>query len=271
MERKKIIGVLFSGGLDSTYLIWDNLRKGNEVYPFYFEIKNNRDKPILEKNRVSLLHKEFHKEFGESIHTPKFVLELMVNDVNTRTYLHQVPIWILGLLFSQLNYLDEIQIGYVMNDDAVSYVDDIKKIYNSYNRISDKLTPIVFPLLKYKKDDLISQLPMKYRELTITCEEPTITNDPNTYCLGGETELIEYDPCGRCPACRRIIDNKYYGDDVPKSYERNEIERSMNCLLKLGKKVEDKREDNRYIVTIELPDESPQIKKQPQQLSLDFE
>lgn len=37
----KKVGVLFSGGIDSTYLIWKNLKEGNYVIPFYVEIINN--------------------------------------------------------------------------------------------------------------------------------------------------------------------------------------------------------------------------------------
>jgi len=57
----KKVAVLFSGGLDSTYLVWKNLNEGNIVYPIYIEIENNITKTILEKNRIELLYKEFYK------------------------------------------------------------------------------------------------------------------------------------------------------------------------------------------------------------------
>jgi 7-cyano-7-deazaguanine synthase in queuosine biosynthesis len=60
----KKVAVLFSGGLDSTYLIWKNLKDGNQVFPIYVEIQNNETKTILEKNRTELLFREFSKEFN---------------------------------------------------------------------------------------------------------------------------------------------------------------------------------------------------------------
>lgn len=45
----KKVAVLFSSGLDSTYLIWKNLNEGNEVFPIYITISNNENKTILEK------------------------------------------------------------------------------------------------------------------------------------------------------------------------------------------------------------------------------
>ena len=48
----KKVAVLFSGGLDSTYLVWKNLKDGNEVQPIYIEIQNNKVKSTIEKNRI---------------------------------------------------------------------------------------------------------------------------------------------------------------------------------------------------------------------------
>ena len=188
MENNKRVGILFSGGLDSTYLVWDNLRKGNEVFPVYFTIKNNFNKPTLEKNRINLLYKSFYETYGDLIRSPEHVITVEVTNAGNDLHLQQVPIWILGLQYSQIYGLDEIQIGYVMNDDAISYIDDIKKIYESYKGISRNQIPITFPLLKSKKEELFNELPKKYRDLTVTCEDPKIIGDENA-------EILEYEPC----------------------------------------------------------------------------
>ena len=261
----KKIGVLFSSGLDSTYLVWNNLKKGNEVYPIYFEIKNNQDKPILEKNRVSVLHTKFFEEFKNLIHPPKYVISVDVMDINTRLHLVQAPIWILGLLFSQIENIDEIQIGYVMNDDAISYIDDIKKAYNSYKTLSDNLIPISFPLRKTKKEEIVENLPEKYRELTITCEEPRIKGNPNA-------EILEYHACGYCVACKRQINTGIY-NHFNEAFKKAEIENTMNNFLKHGKMIEQRKENNNLIFTLSLPDESQDeelLPCQPHQLELEF-
>ena len=159
MGKSKKVGVLFSGGLDSTYLIWKNLKEGNTVVPFYFEIENNGKKPMLEKNRIELLRNEFNEEFDGKVEYINYTLKIQVIESSSTLHFKQIPIWILGLLFGQDKGLSEIQIGYVMNDDAVSYLDDIKKIYESYSVISDELISITFPLYKYKKWQMLEELP----------------------------------------------------------------------------------------------------------------
>ena len=68
MGEVKRVGVLFSGGLDSTYLVWKNLKEGNTVVPIYLEIANNEDKSKLEKNRIELLRKVFNKLHSKGRH-----------------------------------------------------------------------------------------------------------------------------------------------------------------------------------------------------------
>ena len=141
----KKVGVLFSGGLDSTYLVWKNLKDGNTVIPIYVELRNNKAKSILEKNRIKLLHKEFCKEFNK---IESIVQGMSVeSEVYTNILLKQVPMWITALIFNQNHGVDELQIGYVGGDDAISFLGDIKKIYKSFNKLnSEPLKKITFPL-----------------------------------------------------------------------------------------------------------------------------
>jgi hypothetical protein len=225
MKSKKEVGVFFSGGLDSTYLVWKNLKEGNTVVPMYIEVMNNKNKTILEKNRIKLLHDEFRKEFGYNIDRIKYPI---VIDILNRgnLYLNQVPIWILGALFSQ--DVSEIQIGYVSNDDAISYLDDIKKMYNEYNRISAKLVPITFPLSKHSKIMMMDELPQKYSNLIVSCENPKIIGSK-------DNNFIEYEPCCTCVPCTHIISSKYYNTRrFPKIYENQMKLQKLNEIISMG-------------------------------------
>jgi hypothetical protein len=200
--ENKSVGVLFSGGLDSTYLIWKNLTEGNDVYPIYFEIENNDRKVRLEKNRIELLYKKFSEEFGSKIHKINYTLKISVE--NTRysgLQLHQLPIWVIGLQWLQNLDVSEFQFGYIMNDDAISYIDDIKNIHNSFSGLQDNVKTLNFPLIKEKKILIAQALPTKYFDLIVSCESPNIIND--------ESEIFEYQPCCVCPACKRLI-SEYY-------------------------------------------------------------
>lgn len=231
MEKRKRIGVLFSGGLDSTYLVWKNLKDGNEVVPIYIEISNNKIKTILEKNRIELLYKEFGKEYdGEQLKFIEYVLTVSVCANEDSLYFKQIPIWMLGIMFSQSMGLDEIQVGYVGNDDALPYLHDIKKTYKSYQSISNNLVPLKFPLKKKKKWQIAEKLPKQYLDLIISCENPTI--------IGSEdAKIVEYEPCGTCAPCRTIISSEYYSMGFPEIYNKKIEEIRVNELIGKGFKI----------------------------------
>ena len=179
MDKK--VAILFSGGLDSTYLVWKNLTDGNEVYPIYIEIENNDKKTMLEKNRIKLLWKEFNNEFHYNkplnkslLHDIQYVLKVNVSSREDSLYFKQIPIWMFAMAFLQSLSIDEIQIGYVANDDAISYLSDIQNIYKSFEVISEPLLPLTFPLVKNQKHQIFRELPIQYRDLIFSCENAKI-------------------------------------------------------------------------------------------------
>jgi hypothetical protein len=259
----KKIAVLFSGGLDSTYLIWKNLKDDNEVYPVYIEIENNQTKTILEKNRIKLLIKEFRKEFtnekdysGTRIHDIEYALKVTVSTSEFSLYFKQIPVWIFGTAFLQSLPVSEIQIGYVTNDDAVSFLEDIKKIYKSYQAICEPMKRLTFPVSKVRKIEMAEQLPKQYLDLIFSCENATI--------IGSEdAEIIDYEPCCSCPSCKRVISSNYYGlGRFPEKYKKGIRMQHAVALLSEGFRVLDKNgNDFQNIKKFEY-------KKEPYQLDL---
>ena len=235
----KKVAVLFSGGLDSTYLLWKNLKEGNIVVPVYVEIENNEAKSILEKNRIELLYREFKKEFdadssweGKSkLKRIEYLFNVGISAREDSLYFKQVPVWIFATLFMQSLDVDEIQIGYVSNDDAISFLDDIRKIYKSYQAICDPMKSLKFPLVKYKKELMARELPENYLKLIVSCENPRIVGN-------NDAEFIEYSPCCRCEPCKRIINSDYYGlGYFPKIYDDNMISDRIFYLHNKGYKI----------------------------------
>lgn len=263
----KKVALLFSGGLDSTYLLWKNLSEGNTVTPVYVEIQNNEIKTILEKNRIELLYKEFKKEFDGSSYWEgnsklkriDYIFNANVSAREDSLYFKQVPIWIIATLFMQSHDVDEIQIGYVSNDDAISYLDDIKNIYKSYQVICEPMKPLVFPISKVKKELMIRELPENYRNLIISCENPRI--------VGSEkAEIIEYEPCCECEPCKRIISSEYYGlRYFPKNYEAGMISKYCYYLYNKGYSVL-KPDGSDYLRSM-----TSEVRKEPYQLSICFD
>lgn len=242
----KKVAVLFSGGLDSTYLVWKNLKDGNEVQPIYIEINNNINKSILEKNRIKLLYNEFDSEFNcndyskRKIHPINYAVIVGVNANENSLSFKQVPVWIFGMTFLQSLDVDEIQIGYVMNDDAISYLDDIKNIYNSYQPICDKMIKLVFPITKKKKWEMARELPKKYLNLTVSCENPLINDKSeklNILTLNDDV-MVEYEPCCNCAQCKTVISTNYYElGNLPEIYDKYVRESKIMNMYDYGYKV----------------------------------
>jgi hypothetical protein len=262
----KRVAVLFSGGLDSTYLVWKNLKDGNHVVPIYVEIENNHIKTVLEKNRVELLHKEFEKEFpcdydGRKIRDINYALKVSVGTSESSLYFKQMPIWIFALMYCQSLEIDELQIGYVGNDDAISYLNDLQNIYNSYQPIFETMKPLAFPLSKYHKYMMVTELPKQYLKLVVSCEQPTIVGKE-------DVEIIQYEPCGVCTPCKNIIAGNYYGSNNFPEYYKKAVKRYHAAGLRnIGYKIiNEKGED-----IGKWDDMFKKEIKKPYQLELQFE
>lgn len=261
----KKVAILFSGGLDSTYLVWKNLKDGNRVIPVYVEIENNEVKTILEKNRTELLYKEFSKEFNvlneyerniENIH---HAISVGVMARESSLYFRQMPIWIFSLMFMQSMDVDEIQIGYVCNDDAIPYLADIQNIYKSYQPICEPLKPLVFPLIKTKKEIMVSELPKQYLELIFSCENAQIIGKD-------DVEVIQYEPCCECAACKTIIATDYYGfGNYPENYKNGLVRYHAKQLRKLNYKVINEKGVDYFENIGKLA-----VRNEPYQLVIDF-
>ncbi|MFW6242767.1 MAG: hypothetical protein ACOC2W_01275 [bacterium] len=189
MSQDKTVFCLWSGGLDSTYMIWDYLNKGYFVKAGYVEIKNNKHKTKIELKAI----KEMVKIFNEYnfVYLDKITTISINNGFSFLTNFSQIPIWLLSILID--HECDKIAIGYVMNDDAISYLDDFQKIYKSYKSLykyEDKKYPILeFPLKKENKEYIYNSLPENLRKHIVFCETPILKNK-------------KYIPCLKCDSCK---------------------------------------------------------------------
>lgn len=81
-------------------------------------------------------------------------------DSGCNMILSQPPLWILFSQYIVDFQIDEIQIGYIMNDDAISYLEDVRNLYDAYKPFIVANRPkLEFPLTKMKKRDILNQLP----------------------------------------------------------------------------------------------------------------
>lgn len=218
-----MILIPFSSGLDSTTLVLKAIQNKKSFETCYIEITNNSDKVKIEKQQRKKIKELFVKHFGHYISDREEIqIGILRNEV---VELPQVPVWICGLLYSVRSSISEIQIGYCMNDDAISFIPDIKKIWNSYNSISDnKLPKLTFPLIKYKKQQSHRNLPDEIFQETFFCEMPF-----NVKLKESSFDEYSWEDCGRCASCERA---KYDGTFIYYKRNQKKVENSLTFTEK---------------------------------------
>lgn len=172
--------VLWSGGLDSTYLIYKLLKEGHHVDAHYIKIANNKEKSKRELASIQKLNKLFKNYDFSYKGIPQ---EVTVNNHGSQLFFYQSPVWILAASF-----LDgPVSIGYTCGDEAISYLDDYRKIARAYNAIRSDPLILEFPLSKIPKRVIWDILPKEYRDLVTWCESPENVQN-----------------CGECKPCLRM-------------------------------------------------------------------
>lgn len=191
---KKRVGILWSGGVDSTYLVYKNLLLGNNVALITVTLSYGTTLMMeAEKIARANLLIEFQNMFARKLITTRDAGNFPgYSSVVSLAHSGLPPIWIMGAVYAS-NDLDEIQLGYVSKDRAVSYLEDIKNLYYSYQPfVGGKLPRLKFPLTKIDKGDIHSKLPKALLKHTWWCEFPISTG-------GG------YIPCLKCNSCKTVI------------------------------------------------------------------
>ena len=238
---KKIILQAISGGYDSTWLLIKNIKEGNEVYPIYIHSSSvSKLKQVIEINSVKNLIQKLQLRFNNLNNLSEVEIKLDA----ARDVISMQPIfWMLGLFIDVKNMhhfidYDEVHIGYVMCDSAVSYQHEILNFWKSLFLFSFpdyKVPKLIFPLIKYQKTAIINNLENFDREILADCwfcENPKIIKTKKI--KGGNIEIY-IEPCGECNPCIRIK-NIHYNFNGLKKYKTvinlNDFKDSINETMK---------------------------------------
>lgn len=184
----KKVFILWSGGLDSTYLVNEYIKSGYDVTTGYIEISNNN-----EKTKRELCAKDKMKEYFSKFNNFKdlgtiYQCNILTDSINVRL---SYPIQFMNIVYDIGNY-DEIAIGYVMNDDAISFLPEIQACWNGYKGLVDYLPILTFPLIKITKSTEYNSLPIELKDHVTWCESPS---------------YIESNCCDNCIPCKKM---KYF-------------------------------------------------------------
>lgn len=146
--------VLFSGGWDSTALILNHLEKGEKVIPFY--ISFYEPTKIMAEISVKILQKIYGTDLIADL-KPLFG-DIVCNGTEEHTLAQQSFSAFFASKIGRTYTENAIatEIAYCMNDDAISYLDDLRNLYKSGVNCCyppTKAIPLKFPLKKQKHLD----------------------------------------------------------------------------------------------------------------------
>lgn len=214
MSKIKVPLILFSGGLDSTYLLYQALRNG-PVDVLYVPgpqgpIKEEAERRAREKIIKYLEAKSLHK-VREQITAPP------IDTCPTKDFFLRQPLaWIVSaLMMAEAEAHSEVQIGYILGDQALAFRQEMLQAWNGLSAVTKmNHVPLAFPLLRKLKEQIYRELPGEVQDALWHCETP-IVNWPNGWPTGeeqvkpgSEYANAEFEPCGRCTACKAARNTK---------------------------------------------------------------
>lgn len=206
MSNKSRILMLFSGGLDSTWLLYNRVKEGHAVDTFYAKGGQSALKQDCEKPRRELIKTWIEKHAPED--KPAKITEVPPGQVQVQFGAAKYKAWsqAIGWIVTALEVVDHtkhdcVEIGYVMGDEICQHFHDMQDAWKSlwkFSKAGDPV-PLNFPLRITSKYDILKQLPRELYKLTWVCELP-------------DYEGEELTPCGRCHACitRAVEEHRFF-------------------------------------------------------------
>lgn len=198
---KKVPLLLFSGGLDSTYMLQTYLEKG-DVEVLYVTASQGDEKVAKELearekiilvlqditgNRVRRTH---HVEMGR----------IFDGGVADKGFL-QAPAWIVGALqVSDHNVHSELAIGYVAGDQIACKIPYIQNVWDNIQTfVKHGSIPVVFPLQLLRKLHILDNIYPEIVQHVWVCEMPLWWKDGKEILHGRAGGQLK--SCGKCDAC----------------------------------------------------------------------
>lgn len=182
----------WSGGLDSTYMVNKLLSEGHTVITGFCHFHNNFKAMEREKTARENLTPFFIEKYPDTFVNMDEILALNVTTHNDKIPLKQACVFLASYI-ALPNYsyrkIEKVALGYVMNDDALSFLDELRDIFNAYNRFAEDNIELIFPIIKKHKRDMFFDMPSELRENIVWCE----SNDDSIL-----------NNCGECISCKRM-------------------------------------------------------------------
>lgn len=221
--RKRIL-IPWSGGMDSTLLVYEAVKAGHKVATVHLnggqpEKAFKAERGALQKLRT-IVHeravKAAHPD-ADPMHPVEISSRLEINAGATQMPTKQMPVWfmhcmsMIGANSDKANF-DEVQLGYVLNDDAAASTPFLAEAWTALAKaiygFDFEVPKLTFPLIRMRKLEVMKHLAQAHLlEHTWHCELPQLYSDGWRHC-------------GKCISCERIRATKE-NEKFMEEYNRN--------------------------------------------------
>lgn len=200
--RKRPIVVLFSGGYDSTHLIFKSLHEGHEVIAITIEADMTGDfklakereaikqlTPILEayaRDHDTTIRFEALEVSAFTGESKSFSFDNANSKYSKGNAIVQPVFWLCNALPLVVDNA-EIALGYISGDRSLSKLSYMEQLVEAAARIMDKRFTITTPLVDFDKSDILRGL---------------YSIDPGIIDICYSCESLYMARCGKCHSCQ---------------------------------------------------------------------
>jgi hypothetical protein len=186
-NNKRVPLILFSGGLDSTYLLQKKMEEGDVEVLYVKGVLHDRKMKMEEERREKII--EFlEKKTGNKVRRQHRIdLGIMPFGNMEDQAFTQPPMWIMGaLMVSDFNRHTQLLIGYVSGDQIMPVIAHIQAVWDQLQHICKRSDNIAvdFPLRFDSKLHILNAIYPELMRLVWWCETPNI----KYYSLGPKLE-----------------------------------------------------------------------------------
>ena len=219
--------ILFSGGLDSTYLLSERL-KVTDVDILYVKGPQGSVKSKQELQAREKILKWMEKNRPFKVRT-SYIEDISGIYIHHNQQFGQINSWFFSALNNCISHLhSSVEIAYVNGDDNNLMLPSIGYAWDhmQYVLFKDK-TPLVFPLSLVSKQKILDSISVDLYKLTWVCELAANESD---------TVIDKYKPCGKCEACltRKTEEYKYKIRNGHKFKKKHEHENTQIKIIDRG-------------------------------------
>lgn len=176
--------VLWSGGLDSTFLMWHLLQTSDVDYTYIVGgqrlAKQDRED---QARKAALKYFHEHAPFKANYVDPK--VEANISNMGQLTW-SQPALWLIGALGAvDHTQHSSVQAAYVLGDEILAMQEFLQQTWYGLQGLSKQgMVPLYLPLRMMSKYYILNMIPKALYDCVWYCETPD-----------------DDEPCGRCMSC----------------------------------------------------------------------